>query len=348
MNTKEQGMTYSASGVDIDAGNLAVEMIKKRVEGTFPLIRTGKVISDLGGFGAVVELPNGTILVATTDGVGTKLVVAILLNRHDTIGVDLGAMCFNDLLATGAYPLIFLDYVVQGKQIPKKTAEIINGIIDGCEQAGSPLVGGEMAECPDLYEPEVYDLAGFAVGMAGSRKDLILGNEIAAKMNVYGITSSGLHSNGYSLVRKITGISLKTPVASIDKLHVYIPELGCTLGEELLRPTTIYVKVVEYLMHNYEIKGMANITGGGLLENPPRILPPGLAMIIDLKSWQPQPIFSYLQKRGNISQLEMLRVTNYGIGFIFVSPNEIIEEGVLKIGKVIEHSEKRVFFDFTS
>lgn len=284
-------------------------------------------------------------MAATTDGVGTKLVVGILLNKHDTVGVDLGAMCFNDLLAGGILPLFFLDYIVQGKQVPAKTAKLIKGIVDGCVQAVNPLVGGEMAECPDLYDPELYDLAGFAVGMADSRDDLILGDAITAGMNVYGILSSGLHSNGYSLVRKIFGISLKTPVASINNLNQYVDCLKCTLGEELLRPTIIYVDIIECLMKKYQIAGMVNITGGGLIENPPRVLPDGCAVKIDLSTWKPQPIFKLIQQRGNVPTQEMFRSTNFGIGFVVISPEEIQEKEVIKIGKVIRGPEKRVFLN---
>lgn len=340
----KKGKTYKSSGVDIEAGDRAVELIKARVAKTFPLIRTGKVISNLGGFSAVIELPDGRIIVATTDGVGTKIVIAILLDKHDTVGIDLGAMCYNDILAGGVMPLFFLDYIVQGKQIPAKTAELVSGIVDGCEQAVNPLVGGEMAECPDLYEPEVYDLAGFAVGLANSRADLILGDAIKSGMNAYGLLSSGLHSNGFSLVRDVFEISLKTPVGSIKRLNTQVPELDCTLGEELLKPTRIYVQDVERLLGNYEIAGLVNITGGGLVENPPRVLPDGCAVEIDLSTWKPQPIFKLVQRLGNVAQAEMLKATNYGIGFMVISPEEIVDNGVVKIGKVIESSEKKVFF----
>jgi phosphoribosylformylglycinamidine cyclo-ligase len=327
---KKKPSTYKDAGVDIDAGNEAVELIKERTAKVFPLIRTGRVISNLGGFGAVVELEDGRIIVATTDGVGTKLIIAILLDRHDTVGIDLCAMCYNDLIAVGVLPLFFLDYIAQGKQIPAKTAKIINGILDGCEQARSPLIGGEMAECPGLYNLEEYDLAGFSIGLADSRKDLILGDGVQVDMYAYGLLSSGLHSNGYSLVRNIFDIDINAPVASIKRLNHYINSLGCTLGEELLKPTTIYVDVVEGLMKKYTIAGMANVTGGGLVENPPRILPDGCGMNINLKAWEPQPIFKLIQEKGNVERIEMLQSTNYGIGFLVISPDEIQEEGVVK------------------
>jgi len=339
-----ESKTYKNAGVDIEAGDKAVELIKERVAKTFPLIRTGKVISNLGGFSAVVELEDGRIVAATTDGVGTKLIVAILLDKHDTVGIDLGAMCYNDLLAGGVMPLFFIDYIVQGKQIPAKTAELVGGIVDGCEQAINPLVGGEMAECPDLYDPEVYDLAGFAIGLANSRADLILGDAIKPGMYAYGLLSSGLHSNGYSLVRDVFSISLKTPVASIGRLNKHIPELRCKLGEELLRPTKIYVQDVERLLANYEIAGLVNVTGGGLIENPPRVLPDGCGMEINLNAWEPQPIFKLVQRMGNVAQEEMLRATNWGVGFMVISPEKIIGEGIVRIGKIIESGEKKVFF----
>lgn len=341
---KGDGITYKSAGVDIDAGNKAVDLIKERVKGTFSLLRTGKVITDLGGFSSVVELPNGKLVVTTTDGVGTKLIVGILMNKHDTVGIDLGAMCFNDLLAGGILPAIFLDYIALGKQIPEKTSEIMEGIIVGCEQAGAALVGGEMAECPGLYGPEEYDLAGFAVGFADSRKELILGDKIEPGMKIYGLPSSGLHSNSYSLARKVFGINLNTPVASISALDAHNEVLGCTLGEELLRPTKIYVQEVERLMGKYDIAGMINVTGGGLVENPPRVLPRNCSAIINLETWKPQPIFGLLQKLGNVSREEMLKVTNYGIGFMLISADEIADDGVIEIGNVVEGAERKVIF----
>ena len=341
---KNKGATYKDSGVDIDAGNRAVEMIKEEVAKTFPLIRYGKVITKLGSFGAVIELSNGMIIAATTDGVGTKLIVSMFMDKHDTVGIDLGAMCYNDLIAIGISPLFFLDYIAQGKQIPSRTVQFISGIIDGCHQAKSPLIGGEMAECPGLYRPEEYDFAGFAVGIAQSRKDLILGDDVAVGMNIYGLPSSGLHSNGYSLVRKVFGIEAESPVASIKRLKEYYGELECTLGEELLKPTVIYVDVVEKLMKQYSIAGMVNVTGGGFIDNPERVLPKKCAARFDIGSWKVHPIFKMIQERGDVKLKEMLRSTNYGIGFMIISPDKINEKGVVKIGEIVKRKKKAVIF----
>jgi len=336
---------YAKSGVDIAAGNKAVDLIKEKAGLTFPLINQGKVLSDLGGFGAIIELDDGRIIVATTDGVGTKIVIAILLYKHETVGIDLGAMCYNDLAAVGVQPLLFMDYIVQGVQTPAKTALIVDGIIEGCHQASTPLVGGEMAECPDLYEPEVYDMAGFSIGMADSIENLILGDETKPGMFLYGLPSNGLHSNGFSLVRDAFGIHLADPLASIRHLREHIPELGCELWKELLRPTKIYTKDVMRLIGKYPIVSMSNITGGGLEENPVRTIPNGCGIKIDMNSWEPLPIFKLLQEKKNLSTEEMLRSTNYGIGFTLISPEEIDEPDVIKIGRIIESEEKKVFFD---
>ncbi len=343
---KKKKVTYLDAGVDIDKGEAFVNLIKGKLATTFPFLSTGKVITELGGFSALVELPDGRIVALTTDGVGTKLMIAMLLDKHNTVGVDLVAMCVNDLIVGGVMPGVFIDYMALGKLSVGRADALIDGMVEGCRQAQCALIGGETAECPGLYGPEEYDLAGFAIGFADSRQKLILGDDIRPGMYVYGLPSSGLHSNAFSLVRKVFGINLDTPVASIQALNQTLPELGngITLGEELLRPTRIYVQEVARLMKRYTISGMVNVTGGGLEKNPPRIMPENCSMEIFLDTWKPQPIFSLIQKLGNVSQSEMLRATNYGIGFMVISPDEIVDGNVIKIGEIIELDGKTVFF----
>lgn len=344
--TKKKGVTYKDAGVDIDKGNEFVQQIKGKLATTFPYLSTGKVITELGGFSALVELPDSRIVAVTTDGVGTKLIIAILLDKHSTVGIDLVAMCVNDLIVGGVMPGVFIDYMALGKLFVDKAVSLVDGMVEGCKQAQCAMIGGETAECPGLYGPEDYDLSGFAIGFADSKKKLILGDEICPGMNVYGIPSSGLHSNAFSLVRKIFGINLDTPVASIRALNQLIPELGhnVTLGRELLRPTRIYVQDVAILMQKYKVAGMVNVTGGGLIENPPRVIPSNCSMNIHLDAWKPQPIFSLIQKLGNVSQMEMLKATNYGIGYMIISPDEINDGDIVKIGEIIEHDGRNVFF----
>jgi len=332
---------YKKSGVDIDAGDRAVELIKEKARETFVNYQ-GKVLSGIGGFSGVVELKDHRMMGLSTDGVGTKLVLAIMMEKHDTIGIDLVAMCVNDLIATGIWPAIFLDYIAQGKQIPERTQSIVGGIIKGCNLAECALIGGEMAEMPGMYRENDYDLAGFAVGFADSKDDLILGENIKSGMKVFGIPSSGIHSNGYSLVRKIFGISL-TNRESIKKLNAYYSDLGKTLGEELLKPTTIYVKLVKRLVSEYNIAGLVHITGGGIIENPPRILLEGLSINIKKGSWTIPPIFRLIQERGQISLNEMLRTFNCGIGLMVISEDDI-KEGIL-IGEVVPGDKKVILKD---
>ncbi|MFH0856485.1 MAG: phosphoribosylformylglycinamidine cyclo-ligase [bacterium] len=332
---------YEKSGVDITAGNTAVDLIKPLVAKTLYLPEGAKVLTGLGGFCAIIELPDGRIMGVTTDGVGTKIVPAILKDKHNTIGIDLCAMCFNDLLASGINPAIFLDYIAMGKQVPLRTKDLISGMVDACCASGCALVGGEMAEMPGIYSVNHYDLAGFAVGFLNSKEELILGEKIEPCMKVYGLPSSGLHSNGYALYNKIFDISLKIPDGSIIALNKYYPELGKTLGEELLTPTKIYTGDVAFL-RNYQIAGMANITGGGLIENPPRILPDGCGMVLNPNMWNRPPIFDLIERNG-VSKEEMLRVSNYGIGFIYITPDDA-KLGV-PIGEIIKSTEKKVFFE---
>ncbi|WP_031515479.1 phosphoribosylformylglycinamidine cyclo-ligase [Desulfofalx alkaliphila] len=317
MNQKvKQPLTYAASGVDIDAGNRAVELIKKSVKSTH---RPG-VMADIGGFGGLFALDTAKykepVLVSATDGVGTKLRIAHLLDKHDTIGIDAVAMCVNDILVQGAEPLFFLDYLAVGKLSPERVAEIVEGIAAGCRQAGCALIGGETAEMPGFYGPEEYDIAGFAVGIADKSR-LIDGSRVKAGDVLIGLPSSGLHSNGYSLVRKAL-----FEVAGYD-LDTRLPDLKGTIGEEILEPTRIYVKAVQPLLDKYDLKAMAHVTGGGITENIPRVLPQGHMAVVDRSAWQLPAIFNYVQRAGAIATEEMLRTFNMGIGFVLVvSPEE--------------------------
>lgn len=340
MKKNNKKITYVSSGVDIGAGNLAVDLIKKNVHKTFKYF-PGKVLTKIGSFGGVAQLQGGKIVASSTDGVGTKLVLACLMNKHETIGIDLVAMSVNDLAVIGIMPAIFLDYIAMGRQIPKRTEKIVSGIIKGCCDCECALMGGEMAEMPDMYSEEEYDLAGFAVGFADSKKDLILGKNIKPGMKVYGFASSGVHSNGYSLVRKIFGINFSDKIRAKKILNSKFSGLSKTLGEELLAPTKIYVKIIKKLISSYKIAGFAHITGGGLVENPPRILPKGCSMNIVKNSWKRPAIFDLIQKTGNISDYEMLRTFNCGIGLIAVS-EENIKEGIL-IGEIIKGDGDVIF-----
>jgi phosphoribosylformylglycinamidine cyclo-ligase len=260
-------------------------------------------------------------LVACSDGVGTKLKIAFLMNKHDTVGIDLVAMSINDLVVTGAEPLFFLDYISCGKVQEKIIVEIIKGIVAGCEQASCALLGGETAEMPDFYSPSEYDLAGFAVGLVDKHK-VITGKDIKAGDVVIGLSASGLHSNGYSLVRKVFLGNCSDEKAA-NKLQAYIPELGCTLGDELLKPTIIYAKAVKHILRNYRykkaVKGIAHITGGGLVENIPRVLPKGICVEINANTFPLPPIFSLIEATGNIPREEMCRVFNMGIGLVIIA-----------------------------
>ena len=334
-NNKKQ-IIYSDSGVDIEAGNKAVDLIKNKAQETFRHYN-GKVLSGIGGFSGVVELPDKRVMGTSTDGVGTKLMLSIIMEKYDTVGIDLVAMCVNDLIVAGITPAIFLDYIAMGKQIPERTSLIINGIIDGCEMAEMALLGGEMAEMPGMYKNNDYDLAGFAVGFADSKEALILGKNIKPGMKVFGFPSSGIHSNGYSLVRKVFNIDINDHEKAREILNEQHSFIGKTLGQELLEPTTIYVKQIKSLLSKYEIAGMAHITGGGIIENPPRVLPEDCAINIKMGSWQVNPIFKYIQEKGNISIEEMLKTFNYGIGLMIISSDDI-EEAIL-IGEVIKGSK---------
>lgn len=303
---KASSLSYREAGVDINAGNLLVSRIKGLAK---PTQRSG-VLDDIGGFGALFELPTGfrqPVLVASTDGVGTKLKLALKLHRYDTIGIDLVAMCVNDIVVTGAEPLFFLDYYATGQLHVETAAKIVQGIAEGCKLAGAALVGGETAEMPGLYQQNDYDLAGFCVGVV-EKERLIDGSRIAPGDTLIGLASSGIHANGYSLVRAILekhAIPLSSPFGD-----------RTTLGDRLLTPTEIYVKPLLRLIDTVDVRGLAHITGGGLLENVPRMLPQGTRAIIHMTSWQRPAIFHWLQEKGQILESEMLRTFNMGVGMV--------------------------------
>lgn len=306
-------LTYREAGVDIDAGNKAVDLMKKHVRATY----RPEVLGDIGGFGGLFALNTGKyrepILVSGTDGVGTKLCVAFMADKHDTIGQDAVAMCVNDILVQGAEPLFFLDYLAVGKLEPEKVATVVSGIAKACLESGCSLIGGETAEMASFYKNGEYDIGGFAVGVA-ERSKLITGQNIQPGDVLLGLPSSGLHSNGYSLVRKIC---FDVKGFAIDQ---YIPELGKTLGEELLIPTNLYPKACLPLIEKFEIRGMVHVTGGGFYENIPRVLPEGCGVEVDATAWPVPKIFSLLQQWGNVAWPEMYRTFNMGIGMILVVP----------------------------
>jgi len=306
-------LTYKKSGVDIDKGNELVDIIKPLARSTFKPF----VMTDIGSFGAFCRLDTARyrnpVLVSSTDGVGTKLKIAFMMNRHDTVGIDLVAMCVNDILTSGARPLFFLDYFASGKLSTRQAAEVIKGIAEGCKMADCSLIGGETAEMPGFYDKGEYDLSGFAVGVV-DKKSIINGSGIRNGDAVIGLSSNGLHSNGYSLVRKL--------FFDIKKYshRKKIKELGCSVGEELLKPTRIYVKSVLKIIKSYRVNGIAHITGGGLTENLPRIIPPkaGLKFVINKGSWPVHGIFSLMQDMGNIPEDEIYKTLNMGIGLVLV------------------------------
>jgi len=322
-------ITYKDSGVDIDAGNNFVKMIKPFVKAT----SRPEVMADIGGFGGLFSLNSGKyknpVLVSGTDGVGTKLKLAFMADRHDTVGIDLVAMCVNDIIVQGAEPLFFLDYLATGKLDPAKAATIVKGIAAGCVQAGCALIGGETAEMPGFYADGEYDIAGFTVGVV-DRDNLIDGSSITVGNRIIGLASSGLHSNGYSLARKVIFERMGLAIDSI------IPETGNTVADELLTPTKIYVKSVLNLLRDFTINGIAHITGGGLLENIPRVLPGGCKAILRKGSWPVLPIFTILQNAGNIEDAEMLRTLNCGIGMVLVVPEDQTDDILIRLSGLNE------------
>lgn len=339
------GLSYAQAGVNIDSGNALVERIKPVVKGTF---RPG-VLSGLGGFGALFEVPEGyrqPVLVSGTDGVGTKLKLALQLQRHDTIGIDLVAMCVNDIVVAGAEPLFFLDYYATGHLDLDTAADVISGIARGCELAGCALTGGETAEMPGIYEGEDYDLAGFAVGIV-EKEQILKPDSVRPGDVLLGLTSSGPHSNGYSLIRKVIEVSNADLSADFH---------GRPLGEALLAPTRIYVKSMLRLLAEVEVHALAHITGGGLTENLPRVLPRGSQAVIETLSWQWPEVFTWLQEAGRIQSEEMLRTFNCGIGMVICLPEgesaraasllESMGETVVRLGRieVSEQSEPQVHY----
>ena len=312
--------SYKKAGVDVTAGYEAVELMKKHVESTF----TEGVVSGIGGFGGLfapnIKQMKEPILVSGTDGVGTKLKLAFLMNKHDTVGQDCVAMCVNDVVCCGAKPLFFLDYMALGKNVPEVVATIVKGVADGCKKAGCALVGGETAEMPGFYPVDEYDLAGFCVGMVDKEK-MITKESIEVGDKLIGIASSGVHSNGFSLVRKVFNIDK-------NNINEYKEELGKTLGEALLEPTKIYVKPILNLLEKINVKGISHITGGGFYENLPRMLRDDVALSIDAKSYDVPSIFKLIQKEGKIPIRDMYNTFNMGIGMAVIVPSADAERAV--------------------
>jgi phosphoribosylformylglycinamidine cyclo-ligase len=312
--TDKTSLSYKDAGVDIDAGNALVE----RIKGVAKRTRRPEVMGGLGGFGALCRIPAGyrePILVSGTDGVGTKLRLAIDLKKHDTVGIDLVAMCVNDLIVQGAEPLFFLDYYATGKLDVDTAAAVVTGIGAGCEQSNCALVGGETAEMPGMYEGEDYDMAGFCVGVVEA-SEIIDGTKVAAGDALIALASSGPHSNGFSLIRKILEVS---------KADVQQPLGDSTLANSLLAPTRIYVKPVLKLLKNCEVHALSHITGGGFWENIPRVLPENTKAVIDGSSWQWPEVFNWLQKNGNVETYEMYRTFNCGVGMIIALPQDQVD-----------------------
>ena len=317
--SKTKQSKYSEAGVDIDKGNAFVKGIKDIVSST----HQPGVLNDIGGFSSLFAIDTNKykqpVLVTSTDGVGTKLDIAKQCNKHDTIGIDLVAMCVNDIIVGGAKPLCFLDYFSVGKLDLEVATEVVKGIAEGCRQSQCSLVGGETAEMPGLYKAGDYDLAGFVVGIA-ERDKIIDGSEVKVGNKIIGLKSSGLHSNGFSLVRKIC---FQDHGFTVDQ---QIDELGCTLGEELLKPTRIYVQSVLAILKNYKLNGLVHNTGGGFIDNIPRILPGGCKAEINCNRWQVPPIFDFLADKGDVPREEMYRTFNMGIGMMVIVDDEAIDD----------------------
>jgi len=320
-------LTYKDAGVDTHEGAKAVKMMKQHVEKTF----NKNVLTGLGGFGGLFQLDVANmkepVLVSGTDGVGTKLKIAFLMDKHDTVGQDCVAMCVNDIICQGAKPLFFLDYVATGKLEAEKIADIVKGISDGCVLGKSALIGGETAEMPEFYEDGEYDMAGFSVGVVDKSK-IIDGSKVKEGNVVIGLASSGIHSNGYSLVRKLFFEKMELTVDS------YIEEFNSTLGEELIKPTKLYVDAFNAASEASDINGIVHITGGGFYENIPRVLPEGTGVEIELGTWEISKVFKYMQEKGNIAQEEMFSTFNMGLGMIMI----VEEENANKVIKALEEA----------
>ena len=317
MSADNTSLSYKDAGVDIDAGNALVDRIKGAVKRT----RRPEVMGGIGGFGALCELPtkyNQPVLVSGTDGVGTKLRLALDMKKHDTIGIDLVAMCVNDLIVQGAEPLFFLDYYATGKLDVDTAADVVSGIADGCVQAGCALIGGETAEMPGMYEGEDYDVAGFCVGVV-EKEDIIDGSKVGSGDALIAVGSSGPHSNGYSLIRKILEVSGADKNEELE---------GKTIGEDLLEPTKIYIKSALKMIAEHDIHAISHITGGGFWENIPRVLPKGTKAVIDGDSWKWPAIFNWLQEKGNVTTHEMYRTFNCGVGLVIALPQSQAQSAV--------------------
>ena len=347
MNNNSYSEAYAQAGVDITAGYKAVELMKSHIART----NTPGVVSDIGGFGGLFSLDltgmTAPTLVSGTDGVGTKLKLAFLLDKHDTVGIDCVAMCVNDIICAGAKPLFFLDYIACGKNVPEKIASIVSGVAEGCVQSGAALIGGETAEMPGFYPVDEYDLAGFAVGIVDKQK-IIDHSKMAAGDVILALPSSGVHSNGFSLVRKVFDVEktdLRAPVAALG---------GKGLGETLLTPTKIYVKPILALLQQVTVKGISHITGGGFFENIPRSIPDGLGAKITMADVRVLPIFDLIQQAGNISRREMFNTFNMGVGLTVVVAKEDAEralailrengEDAYVLGEIVESAEKVVLW----
>ena len=341
-HNKSHSASYAAAGVDITAGYRAVELMKQHIART----AIPGVVSGIGGFGGLFELDmtglTHPVLVSGTDGVGTKLKLAFLMDKHDTVGIDCVAMCVNDIVCCGAKPLTFLDYIACGKNVPEKIAQIVSGVAEGCVQAGCALIGGETAEMPGFYPEDEYDLAGFSVGVVDKAK-IFEPDTVQAGDALIGLRSSGVHSNGFSLVRKVFDVEK-------GGLDAYCDDLGMTLGEALLKPTRIYVKPVLKLAETVKVKAVSHITGGGFYENIPRSLPEGLTAQIRLNTLDTSPLFDRIARAGNIPERDMYNTFNMGIGMCLTVPAEQADEAVRIlnacgedariIGEVIESDER--------
>lgn len=342
MNLQSKSDSYAAAGVDITAGYKAVELMKQHIAKTI----TKGVCSDVGGFGGLFELDltgiSKPVLVSGTDGVGTKLKIAFIMDKHDTVGIDCVAMCVNDIICSGAKPLFFLDYIACGKNVPERIADIVKGVCEGCVQSGAALIGGETAEMPGFYPVDEYDLAGYCTGVVD--KDKIIDNKTMCKGDVIiAIPSSGVHSNGFSLVRKVFDVEN-------NDIKAYCPDLSASIGETLLTPTKIYVKPILALLESVKVKGISHITGGGFYENIPRSIPDGLCANVDKAAVKVLPIFDLIAKTGNISERDMFNTFNMGVGMSVVVPKEDADKAlsILKangenayiIGDIVVNSDK--------
>lgn len=327
------GLDYKDAGVDVEAGYKSVKLMSDHVRSTF----RKEVLTDIGGFGGMFSLAGidmkEPVLISGTDGVGTKLKIAFIEDKHDTVGIDCVAMCVNDIICNGAQPLFFLDYIACGKNVPERIAEIVSGVAEGCRQAGAALIGGETAEMPGFYASNEYDMAGFAVGIVDKSK-IINGENIKEGDVIIGLPSSGIHSNGYSLVRKILR-------PSSTNINEFIGNLNCTLGQELITPTKIYVKEILEIIKNVEVNGISNITGGGFIENIPRCIPKGrnLCATIEEGTWPVLPIFELMQLTGDVERTHMYNTFNMGIGMVLV----VSPENVEKVMEVVNGMNEKAY-----